>query len=83
MQLSLINLNMVYLVKKVIKHKMKRIQSKKHTIGIYEINKLPLSCFDDEIYMLDDGIRTFAYFHKDSATSFNKIKKDCDKKRLQ
>ena len=33
--------------------------------------------------MLDDGICTLAYFHKDSATSCNKkeeIKKDCDKK---
>ena len=31
--------------------------------------------------MLDDGIRTLAYFHKDSITSCNKkeeIKEDCD-----
>ena len=30
--------------------------------------------------MLDDGIPTLAYFHKDSVTSCKKIKKDCDKK---
>ena len=30
--------------------------------------------------MLDDGIHTLAYFHKDSVTSCEKIKKDCDKK---
>ena len=30
--------------------------------------------------MLDDGIRTLAYFHKDSATSCKEIKKYCDKK---
>ena len=30
--------------------------------------------------MLDDGIHTVAYFHKDSVTSCEKIKKYCDKK---
>ena len=30
--------------------------------------------------MLDDGIHTLAYFHKDSVTNCKKIKKDCDKK---
>ena len=28
--------------------------------------------------MLDDKIRTVAYFHKDSATSCKEIEKDCD-----
>ena len=51
--------------KKVIKHKIKRIQSKKHKIGTYEINKISLSCFDDKRFVLDDGIPTLAYFHKD------------------
>ena len=45
---------------------MKRIQNKKHKIGTYEINKRSLSCFDDKIFALDDGIHTLAYFHKDS-----------------
>ena len=30
--------------------------------------------------MLDDGIYTLAYSHKNSATSCKEIKKDCDKK---
>ena len=34
--------------KKVIRHKMKRIQAKKHKIGTYEIDKISLSCFDDK-----------------------------------
>ena len=34
--------------KKVVRHKMKRIQSKKHKLGTYEINKISLSCFDDK-----------------------------------
>ena len=51
--------------KKVIRHKMKRIQGKKHKIGTYEINKTSLSCFDDKKFVLDDGIHTLAYIHKD------------------
>ena len=65
---------------KIIRHKMKRIQSKKHKLGTYEIDKISLSCFDDKRYVLDDGIRTLAYFHKDSVTSCKEIEKDCDKK---
>ena len=65
---------------KIISHKMKRIQSKKHKIGTYEIDKISLSCFDDQGYVLDDGIYTLDYFHKDSVTSCKEIKKDCDKK---
>ena len=41
---------------KIIRHKMKRIQSKKHKLGTYEIDKISLSCFDDKRYVLDDGI---------------------------
>ena len=44
---------------------MRRIQSKKHKIGTYEVNKISLSCFDDKIFVLDDGIHTLGYFHKD------------------
>ena len=31
---------------------MKRIQSKKHKLGKYEIDKISLSCFDDKRYVL-------------------------------
>ena len=65
---------------KVIRHKMKRIQSKKHKLGAYEIDKISLSCFDDKRYVLDDGICTWAFFHKNSVTNCNEIKKDCNKK---
>ena len=58
---------------KIIRHKMKRIQSKKHKLRTYEINKISLSFFDDKRYLLDDGIRTLPYFHKDSVTSCKKI----------
>ena len=56
--------------KEIIRHKMKRIQVKKHKIGTYEIDKISLSCFDDKV--LDDGIHTLAYFYKD-------CNKKCDK----
>ena len=59
---------------------MKRIQSKKHKLGSFEIDKISLSCFDDKRYVLDDGIYMLAYFHKNSVTSCKEIKKDCDKK---
>ena len=43
---------------------MRRIQSKKHKIGTYEINKILSSCFDDKRFVLDDGVHTLAFFHK-------------------
>ena len=55
----------VLLNKKIIRHKMKRIQAKKHKIGTYEINKISLSYSDNKRYVLDDRIHTLAYFHKD------------------
>ena len=59
--------------KKIIRHKMKRIQSEKHKSGTYEIQKISLSCFDEKRYVLDDGIHTLAYFHKNSVTSCEEI----------
>ena len=40
--------------KKIVRHKMKKIQSKLHK-----------SCFDNKRCILDNGINTLAYFHKD------------------
>ena len=57
--------------KKVIRHKMKRIQSKKHKLAPYKINKLSLSCFDNKRFVLDDGIYTLSYFRKNSVTCYN------------
>ena len=69
--------------KKIIRHKMKIIQSKKHKLGTYEIDKISLSCFDDKRYVLDDGIYTLSYFTKIvSQVVISKniviIEKDCD-----
>ena len=57
---------------------MRRIQSKKHKLGTYEIYKISLSCFDDKRYVLDDRIHTLACFHKDGVTSCKEIGKYCD-----
>ena len=54
--------------KKIIRHKLKRIQSKKHKLGTYEINKISVSYFDDKRFVLNKGIHTLAYFHKDIAS---------------
>ena len=75
---------MFCLMKKILDiNKMRRIQAKKHKIGIYEIDKILSSCFDGKRFVLDDEIHTLAYFHKDSVISCKKIEKDCDnEKRL-
>ena len=44
---------------------MKIIQSNLQSYGTYDINKISLSCFDDKRFVLDDGINTLVYFHKD------------------
>ena len=49
---------------------MKRIQSELHRIGTYDVCKISLfffCCFfDDKRYILDDGVNSLAYFHKDT-----------------
>ena len=49
--------------KKIMRHKRRRIQSKKHKLGTYEINKISLSCFDDKRFVLNDGIHMLPYFY--------------------
>ena len=51
--------------KKVLRYKMRRIQGKKHKMETYEINKISLSVFGDKGFVLNDGIHTLSYFHKD------------------
>ena len=50
----------VFFNKKVIRHNMKRIQSKLHRIETYDVCKISLSCFDGKRYTLDDGVNSFA-----------------------
>ena len=38
-----------------MRYSINRIQSKDGTIGTYEINKISLSCFDDKIYIQNNG----------------------------
>ena len=45
----------VLLNKKRLRHSISRIQNKNHRIGIYEISKISLSCFDYKIYIQNDG----------------------------
>ena len=39
---------------------MNRTQSKSHRIGTCKINKISLSCFDNKIYVLDNGVDALA-----------------------
>ena len=57
--------NMLMFNKKMIRHIIKRLQSKLLKIGTYEVCKISLSYFDDKRYILGDDINSLAYFHKD------------------
>ena len=59
--------------KKVIRHNMSGIKSFNHKMFTYESNKISLSTFDDKRYILDNGISTLAYGHKDIPKK-NKLK---------
>ena len=45
----------VFLNIKCLRHSVTKIQSKDHKIGTNEINKISLSCFDDKIYIQNNG----------------------------
>ena len=45
----------ILLNRKCLIHLINRIQSKDHKIGAYEISKISLSCFDDKIYIQNNG----------------------------
>ena len=61
----------MFCLKKLIRNKIKRIQSKLHRIymnfiGTYKVCKIFLSCFDDKRSILGDGINSLAYSQKDT-----------------
>ena len=60
--------------KKIVRHTVKKNLSKLHRIGPYNICKIALSCFDDQRYILDDGINGSAYFYKDIKSQKNWVK---------
>ena len=43
---------------------MERILSERHNVGTYLLNKISLSCFDDKRFILNNGINSLAYGHK-------------------
>ena len=52
------------LIKKLF-DRMRGIKSKNHNLITYESDKTSTSCFDDKRYILNDGINTLPYRHKD------------------
>ena len=59
--------------KKVLRHKMRRIQGKNHKMGTCKISKMSLSAFDNKRFVLNDGNHTLAYFHKDLKNRFTQM----------
>ena len=51
---------------------MKKITSKKHIIYTQNSNKTSLSYYDDKRYLIDDGINTLAFGHKDISNNILK-----------
>ena len=51
--------------KNIIRHSMKGKKPFNHRMYTYESNKISLSAIDDKRYILDDGINTLPYGHKD------------------
>ena len=49
---------------KQIYHQMKTIRSVNHQLRSYGLNKISLSCFDDNRYIHNNGKTSFAYGHK-------------------
>ena len=45
----------VFLNNKCLRHSVNRNQSKNYKKGKYEISKVSLSCFDDKIYIQNNG----------------------------
>ena len=45
-------------------HQMRSIRSECHQISSYHLNKVSLRPFDDKRYILNDGITSYAYGHK-------------------
>ena len=50
----------VLLNNKGIRHSMNKIQSKGHRIGVNEVNKISLTCFDDKVYIQNNGYNGLA-----------------------
>ena len=51
--------------KTLVRHKMEMNQSKFYRIGTYDVCRISVFCFDNKRHILDDGISSLAYFHKD------------------
>ena len=52
-------------LKKILRHQMRWIKSKNHNLRTYKTNEISLSSFDNKRCILRNGIKTFAYGHKD------------------
>ena len=66
--------------KKILRHKMRRIQAKKHKLGTYEVNKISLSCFDDKTICYEkEEILT----DKKDSKNFHKKKRFSRTKRIK
>ena len=50
-------------------HSMRAIRSGCHQTSRYKLNEISLCCFDDERYILEGGIHSYAYGHYEIGAS--------------
>ena len=67
------NSKTLYLMKNQLDTKWEALKAKKRKIETYRVNKISLSCFDDKTFVLNDGIHTLAYFHRELKNRFLKM----------
>ena len=67
------NSKTLYLIKNQLDKKWEELKAKKRKIETYKVNKISLSCFDDKTSVLNDGIHTLAYFHRELKNRFLKM----------
>ena len=70
----------VLLNNKCIRHPMNKMQRKNHRIGTYEIKNVSLSCFDDEIYIQNNGCDGLALGYQKKQNKKNSYPNNCVEK---
>ena len=63
--IHILSMTNLVIYKKVLRNKMRGMKSKNLNLISYESNKTSTSYFDDKRYILNDGINTLPYGHKD------------------
>ena len=48
-----------------MRHNRKKVQSRLHRVGTYDVFKISQSYFYGDRYLFDNGVNSLAYFYRD------------------